>query len=163
MVIFNVGLGERLPCHAELLQNVLLLYLLTPTCGYQLSYQELNTFQILDLSNQTENLLNIVQGVIDTRKEYKVLQVINENDSDVSVYPNMKLGPCESIYIKETTEQRCATVLTKNKDDARDKVPGHLEELLGRSSKHLSNEEKLAFMELLIEYQDVFFPNQKTI
>ncbi|KAL3852496.1 hypothetical protein ACJMK2_016125, partial [Sinanodonta woodiana] len=86
--------------------------------------------------------LYIVQGVIDTRKEYKVLQVVNENDSDVSVYPNMKLGSCESIYIEETTEQRCATVLTKNEDDARGKVPGHLEELLEGSSKHLSNEEK---------------------
>ncbi|KAL3889426.1 hypothetical protein ACJMK2_001770 [Sinanodonta woodiana] len=96
-----------------------------------------------------------VQGVIDTRKKYKVLQVVNENDSDVSVYPNMKLGSCESIYIEETTEQRCATVLTKSEDDARGKVPGHLEELLEISSKHLNNEEKVAFTELLIEYQEV--------
>ncbi|KAL3891210.1 hypothetical protein ACJMK2_003473 [Sinanodonta woodiana] len=105
--------------------------------------------------------LYIVQGVIDARKEYEVLQAVNENESDASVYTHMKLGSCESIYIEETTEQRCATVLTKNEDDARGKVPGHLE-VLRRSSKHLSNEEKLSFMELLTEYQNVF-SKSKTI
>ncbi|KAL3875646.1 hypothetical protein ACJMK2_033601 [Sinanodonta woodiana] len=48
--------------------------------------------------------LYIVEGVNDTRK---VLQVVNENDSDVSVYPNRKLGSCESIYIEEKTEEMC--------------------------------------------------------
>ncbi|KAK3579975.1 hypothetical protein CHS0354_000852 [Potamilus streckersoni] len=41
------------------------------------------------------------KGVIDTRREYDALQVVNKNDSDVNIYPNMKLGSCESVDIEK--------------------------------------------------------------
>jgi hypothetical protein len=82
---------------------------------------------------------------------------LNCGDHNVTIYPNMKIGTCESLYEQEPIKQKmCARINISQKTDKPLVIPEHLQDLYLRSSTKLTESEKHKFTELLIKYQDTF-------
>ena len=83
--------------------------------------------------------------------------MLNCGDQNVTIYPNMKLGKCESLYEQEAIEhEMCANINVSQKTDKPLVIPEHLHDLYLRSSTKLTESEKHKFTELMIKYQDAF-------
>ena len=99
----------------------------------------------------------LTPGIIDTQAPEKIISVLNCGDQNVTIYPNMKLGTCESLYEQDPIKQEmCARINVSQKTDKPLVIPEHLQDLYLRSSTKLTESEKNKFTELLIKYQDAF-------
>jgi hypothetical protein len=102
-----------------------------------------------------------VSAVIDTRTTNQ-LAIFNPTDEEITLYPEMNLGTCESTYPEEETEpdprgsMRCARTELQAGISVSSQLPEHLTDLHARSSSELTELEKEAFAELLFRYQSVF-------
>jgi hypothetical protein len=55
--------------------------------------------------------INLTPGIIDTQAPEKNIYVLNCGDQNVTIYPNMKLGTCESLYEQEPIKhEMCAKI-----------------------------------------------------
>ena len=101
--------------------------------------------------------ITLTPGIIDTQAPEKIISVLNCGDQNVTIYPNMKLGTCESLYEQEPIKQEmCARINVSQKTDKPLGIPEHLQDLYLRSSTKLIESEKNKLTELLIKYQDAF-------
>ena len=101
--------------------------------------------------------IHLTPGIIDTQAPEKNIYVLNCGDQNVTIYPNMKLGTCESLYEQEPIKhEMCAKIIVSQKTDKPLVIPEHLQDLSLRSSTKLTESEKHKFTELLIQYQDAF-------
>ncbi|CAC5419770.1 unnamed protein product [Mytilus coruscus] len=81
-----------------------------------------------------EENIAILPAILQTSTENKVVSLHNFNDTDIKIYPKMKLGDCESYYEKKK----------------------YLTELWERSCIDLNEKESIDFANLLKRYKNVF-------
>jgi hypothetical protein len=109
---------------------------------------------------QDKKTVHMVSGIINTQAPEPMVNVINTGDDDVTLYPQTKLGTCESYYDepldKGSQPARSAATFTEAVDPASNDLPEYLNDLLERSSVHLQTHERKALKDLLIKYQKVF-------
>ena len=99
----------------------------------------------------------LTRGIIHSKAENQAVQILNFGSKPVVLYPNTKLGTCESCYHTPEPElSRCNAVSSEESEAATDKLPEHLQDLWERSSVHLKNEERRRLASLLIKYQQIF-------
>jgi hypothetical protein len=101
--------------------------------------------------------ISITPGIIDTQAPEIFFSLLNCGNQNVTIYPNMKLENCESLYEKEPIKQEmCARINVSQKTDKPLVITEHLQDLYLRSSTKLTDSENHKFTELLIKYQDTF-------
>jgi len=62
------------------------------------------------------NDIAITPGVTDTQSNEKIISVLNFGNEDVTIYPNMRLGTCESFYETDQNNfERCAQIVLMQK------------------------------------------------
>jgi hypothetical protein len=60
--------------------------------------------------------ITLTPGIIDAQAPEKIISVLNCGDQHVTIYPNMKLGTCESLYEQEPIKQEmCARINVPNR------------------------------------------------
>ncbi|XP_069109251.1 uncharacterized protein [Argopecten irradians] len=103
--------------------------------------------------------LAIVRGIVKTSQPEQNIQVVNFGQTtDVTLYENMKIGTCESVYDDSTTPKvnRCARIDVVDRPSSLEELPDHLIDLKERSSIHLNDCETEALTALLTKCQKVF-------
>ncbi|CAC5414124.1 unnamed protein product [Mytilus coruscus] len=88
-----------------------------------------------------EKNIAILPAVLQTSTENKVVSLHNFNDTDVKIYPKMKLGDSESYYEKNSTAV-CCTEISLDENPGESNLPEYLKELWERSCMHLNENEK---------------------
>ncbi|CAC5373254.1 unnamed protein product [Mytilus coruscus] len=102
-----------------------------------------------------EKNIAILPAILQTSTENKVVSLHNFNDTDIKIYPKMKLGDCESYYEKNSIAVCCTEVsLDENLEESN--LPEYLKELWERSCIHLNENESIDFANLLKRYNNVF-------
>ena len=108
-----------------------------------------------------EKQILITPGIVDLHDNRTVVQVTNFGETNVTLYPNMRLASCESLYLN-TPEGSCRLITTDSPDRSPE-LPHHLSDLYQRSSKHLAESEQQELKALLTKYQDVFSMSKEDI
>ena len=98
----------------------------------------------------------LISGIVNTRADDKYIPVINFDDSETILNINTDIGTCESYYEQNQPIHRCASITIKPEIPAVDQLPDHLKDMFERSSTELETNEKDAFAELLLKYQNIF-------
>ncbi|VDI82433.1 Hypothetical predicted protein [Mytilus galloprovincialis] len=88
-----------------------------------------------------EKNIAILPAILQSSTENKVVSLHNFNDTDVKIYPKMKLGDCESYYEKNSTAV-CCTEVSLDENPGESNLPEYLKELWERSCIHLNENEK---------------------
>ncbi|CAG2228453.1 unnamed protein product [Mytilus edulis] len=102
-----------------------------------------------------EKNIAILPAILQSSTENKVVSLHNFNDTDVKIYPKMKLGDCESYYEKNSTAV-CCTEVSLDENPGESNLPEYLKELWERSCIHLNENESTDFANLLKRYKNVF-------
>ncbi|CAG2228478.1 unnamed protein product [Mytilus edulis] len=102
-----------------------------------------------------EKNMAILPAILQSSTENKVVSLHNFNDTDVKIYPKMKLGDCESYYEKSSTAV-CCTEVSLDENPGESNLPEYLKELWERSCMHLNENESIEFANLLKLYKNVF-------
>lgn len=68
------------------------------------SVEHISDIAIVEPTNYiyTEKNISGVRGIINTRDETKLVQIVNNSNSDVKLYPNTLLGTCESAFTTQS-------------------------------------------------------------
>lgn len=100
---------------------------------------------------------SLIPGIVDTNSQDLQAVIQNLSSNPITLYPNMKLGTCESYYEKSPAGTCCRVAEpTVCSTDTISGLPEHLVDLMTRSTKHLDLEETLKLKKLLIKFQSVF-------
>ncbi|CAG2228492.1 unnamed protein product [Mytilus edulis] len=102
-----------------------------------------------------EKHIAILPAILQSSTENKVVSLHNFNDTDVKIYPKMKLGDCTSYYEKNSTAV-CCTEVSLDENPGESNLPEYLKELWERSCIHLNENESTDFANLLKRYKNVF-------
>ena len=100
-----------------------------------------------------EKNIAVMPGLIRNSTSDKFVSVHNFSDSDVVVYPKMKLGVCESYYERQCAPVRQSSISTFEEGQT---LPEYLKDLWERSSVHLTTEQSSELAKLLTKYQSAF-------
>ncbi|XP_069103872.1 uncharacterized protein [Argopecten irradians] len=100
----------------------------------------------------------LLPGIVNTRMEEKSVTIVNFGSVPVTLYPNMRLGTCESYYEEAAPDIVQAVTSAEYNDNHSNnqEVPPHLTDLLERSSVHISADERRQLALLLTKYENVF-------
>ena len=113
---------------------------------------------IIEVSNRVSETHRVclISGIVNTRADDKYIPVINFDDSETILNVNTDIGTCESYYEQNQPIHRCASITIKPEIPAVDQLPDHLKDMFERSSTELETNEKDAFAQLLLKYQNIF-------
>jgi len=123
--------------------------------------EHLSKFRVLEPSVEPfeGNDIAITPGVIDTQSNEEIISVLNFGNEDVTIYPNMRLGTCESFYETDQNNfERCAQIVhaENTEPSLQNQLPEYLEDLFSRSAVNLNETERQDLAKLLTKYQNVF-------
>ena len=110
---------------------------------------------LIEPNYHQNNQVVVVPGVINTQDDKILVHVHNPEEREVTIYPNARIGTCQSLYLTEPRLE-CRVSSTENGGVTLDSIPVHLQDLWQRSITHLDTEERTQLAELLTSYQDVF-------
>lgn len=100
---------------------------------------------------------SLIPGIVDTKSQDLQAVIQNFSSNPITLYPNMKLGTCESYYEKSPAGNCCRVAEPPTTStNTTSGLPEHLVDLMTRSTKHLDFEESLKLKKLLIKFQSVF-------
>lgn len=100
---------------------------------------------------------SLIPGIVDTNSQDLQAVIQNFSSNPITLYPNIKLGTCESYYEKSPAGSCCRVAEPPVcSTDTTSGLPEHLVDLMTRSTKHLDLEETLKLKKLLIKFQSVF-------
>ena len=110
------------------------------------SVEHISDIAIVEPTNHiyTEKNISVVRGIIHARDETKMIQIVNNSNSDIKLYPNTLLGTCESAFTNpEPHHARNAAIKMdpyseSNMPLVSTNLPDYLHDLWSRSSKNLN-------------------------
>jgi hypothetical protein len=102
-------------------------------------------------------MVSIIEGIVDPRSSDMGVGVLNSSEDVVVLEAGSDLGCCRSSYEEVTFEAYHHTNLVNCKEPTAEvNLPDHLNELVERSSTHLSADEKQQLACLLSKYASIF-------
>lgn len=113
--------------------------------------------------------LLIARSLVDPAKGVVPLRVLNLPNEPCKIYKNTIAATCEpvnelDIQVQEmSNETDCHKVCMSKSQNSPKELPPHIQDLYNRSATNLHERECFSLKNLLIQYQDIFFKNDKDI
>jgi hypothetical protein len=108
--------------------------------------------------------VTMTPAIMATGSQKLCVNIVNPSDEAVTLRTGVNMGTCQSVYEENFHAQLIRSVQISptpldSSEPAKASIPGHLQELWERSSKHLTKQQSTELAALLIQYQDVFAKN----